>query len=54
MLQIMLQQTLMEVQLTPFTVLLRTVMDQLQEKDQAHIFAEPVNIIEVCLHFPEL
>ncbi len=54
MLQIMLQQTLMEVQLTPFTVLLRTVMDQLQEKDQAHIFAEPVSIKEVCLHFPEL
>ncbi|XP_016356097.1 bromodomain-containing protein 1 isoform X2 [Sinocyclocheilus anshuiensis] len=45
--EIMLQQTLMEVQLTPFTVLLRTVLDQLQEKDQAHIFAEPVSIKEV-------
>ncbi|XP_052411225.1 bromodomain-containing protein 1 isoform X3 [Carassius gibelio] len=45
--EIMLQQTLMEVQLTPLTVLLRTVLDQLQEKDQAHIFAEPVSITEV-------
>ncbi|XP_059367500.1 bromodomain-containing protein 1 isoform X1 [Carassius carassius] len=45
--EIMLQQTLMEVQLTPLTVLLRTVLDQLQEKDQAHIFAEPVSIKEV-------
>ncbi|XP_050963611.1 bromodomain-containing protein 1 isoform X2 [Labeo rohita] len=45
--EIMLQQTLMEVQLTPFTVLLRAVLDQLQEKDQAHIFAEPVSIKEV-------
>ncbi|XP_048010922.1 bromodomain-containing protein 1 isoform X2 [Megalobrama amblycephala] len=45
--EIMLQQTLMEFQLTPFTVLLRAVLDQLQEKDQAHIFAEPVSIKEV-------
>ncbi|XP_073695043.1 bromodomain-containing protein 1 [Garra rufa] len=45
--EIMLQQTLMEVQLTPFTVLLRAVLDQLQEKDQAHIFVEPVSIKEV-------
>ncbi|XP_016413798.1 bromodomain-containing protein 1-like isoform X2 [Sinocyclocheilus rhinocerous] len=45
--EIMLQQTLMEVHLTPFTVLLRAVLDQLQEKDQAHIFAEPVSIKEV-------
>ncbi|KAK2892601.1 hypothetical protein Q8A67_012589 [Cirrhinus molitorella] len=45
--EIMLQQTLMEVQLTPFTVLLRAVLDQLQEKDQAHIFVEPVSIEEV-------
>uniref|UniRef100_A0A9J7YRC4 Bromodomain containing 1 n=1 Tax=Cyprinus carpio carpio TaxID=630221 RepID=A0A9J7YRC4_CYPCA len=41
------EQTLMEVHLTPFTVLLRAVLDQLQEKDQAHIFAEPVSIKEV-------
>ncbi|KAK7130294.1 hypothetical protein R3I94_008909 [Phoxinus phoxinus] len=45
--EIKLQQTLMEFQLTPFTVLLRAVLDQLQEKDQAHIFAEPVSIKEV-------
>ncbi|XP_043093745.1 bromodomain-containing protein 1 isoform X4 [Puntigrus tetrazona] len=45
--EIMLQQTLMEVQLTPFTVLLRTVLDQIQEKDQANIFAQPVSIKEV-------
>ncbi|XP_051746095.1 bromodomain-containing protein 1 isoform X2 [Ctenopharyngodon idella] len=45
--EIMLQQTLMEFQLTPFTVLLRAVLDQLQEKDQARIFAEPVSIKEV-------
>ncbi|XP_067248481.1 bromodomain-containing protein 1 isoform X3 [Chanodichthys erythropterus] len=45
--EIMLQQTLMEIQLTPFTVLLRAVLDQLQEKDQARIFAEPVSIKEV-------
>lgn len=49
LLQIMLQQTLMEFQLTPFTVLLRAVLDQLQEKDQARIFAEPVSIKEVGL-----
>ncbi|XP_067283009.1 bromodomain-containing protein 1 isoform X2 [Pseudorasbora parva] len=45
--EIKLQQTLMEFQLTPFTVLLRAVLDQLQEKDQARIFAEPVSIKEV-------
>lgn len=45
--EVLLQQTLMEFQLTPFTVILRAVLDQLQEKDQAHIFAEPVNIKEV-------
>ncbi|XP_056116350.1 bromodomain-containing protein 1 isoform X3 [Rhinichthys klamathensis goyatoka] len=45
--EIKLQETLMEFQLTPFTVLLRAVLDQLQEKDQAHIFAEPVSIKEV-------
>ncbi|KAM6986256.1 bromodomain-containing protein 1-like [Aplochiton taeniatus] len=42
-----LQQALMELQLTPFTVLLRAVLDQLQERDQARIFAEPVDIKEV-------
>lgn len=39
----------MELQLIPFTVLLRSVLDQLQEKDSARIFAQPVNLKEVCL-----
>ncbi|XP_076860900.1 bromodomain-containing protein 1 isoform X4 [Brachyhypopomus gauderio] len=42
-----LQQSILELQLTPFTILLRTVLDQLQEKDQAKIFAHPVSIKEV-------
>ncbi|KAJ8006867.1 hypothetical protein DPEC_G00111670 [Dallia pectoralis] len=42
-----LQQTLLEVQLTPFSILLRAVLDQLQEKDQAKIFAQPVDVKEV-------
>lgn len=36
----------MELQLTPFNVLLRTTLDLLQEKDPAQIFAEPVNLSE--------
>lgn len=36
----------MELELTPFTVLLRTTLDLLQEKDPAHIFAEPVSLSE--------
>ncbi|XP_072529366.1 bromodomain-containing protein 1 isoform X2 [Salminus brasiliensis] len=42
-----LQQSILEMQLTPFAILLRSVLDQLQEKDQARIFAEPVSIKEV-------
>ncbi|XP_017549393.1 bromodomain-containing protein 1 isoform X1 [Pygocentrus nattereri] len=42
-----LQQSILELQLTPFTILLRSVLDQLQEKDQAKIFAQPVSIKEV-------
>ncbi|KAJ8245481.1 hypothetical protein GJAV_G00271200 [Gymnothorax javanicus] len=42
-----LQQSVLEVQLTPFTVLLRALLTQLQEKDQARIFAQPVSVIEV-------
>ncbi|XP_010885414.2 bromodomain-containing protein 1 [Esox lucius] len=42
-----LQQSLLEVQLTPFSILLRAVLEQLQEKDQAKIFAQPVNVKEV-------
>lgn len=36
----------MELELMPFTVLLRTTLDLLQEKDPAHIFAEPVSLSE--------
>ncbi|NXS96565.1 BRPF3 protein, partial [Jacana jacana] len=49
--QVKLQQAAMELQLTPFNVLLRTTLDLLQEKDAAQIFAEPVNLIEASL-FP--
>ncbi|XP_028934578.1 bromodomain-containing protein 1 isoform X3 [Ornithorhynchus anatinus] len=45
--QVKVEQMAMELQLTPFTVLLRAVLDQLQEKDPAHIFAQPVNLKEV-------
>ncbi|XP_039199353.1 bromodomain-containing protein 1 isoform X2 [Crotalus tigris] len=45
--QIKVEQVAMELQLTPFTVLLRSVLDQLQEKDSARIFAQPVNLKEV-------
>ncbi|XP_055790609.1 bromodomain-containing protein 1-like isoform X2 [Salvelinus fontinalis] len=41
------QQFVLEVQLTPFNILLRAVLDQLQEKDQAKIFAQPVSVKEV-------
>ncbi|XP_051979029.1 bromodomain-containing protein 1-like isoform X2 [Xyrauchen texanus] len=42
-----LQQSVLEMQLTPFPVLLRAVLDQLQERDQTKIFAQPVSIKEV-------
>uniref|UniRef100_A0A8C3W7C0 Bromodomain and PHD finger containing 3 n=1 Tax=Catagonus wagneri TaxID=51154 RepID=A0A8C3W7C0_9CETA len=45
--QVKLQQAAMELELMPFNVLLRTTLDLLQEKDPAHIFAEPVNLSEV-------
>ncbi|XP_054844064.1 bromodomain-containing protein 1 isoform X4 [Eublepharis macularius] len=45
--QIKVEQVALELQLTPFTVLLRSVLDQLQEKDSARIFAQPVNLKEV-------
>ena len=41
------QQSVLEYQLTPFNILLRAVLSQLQEKDQYSIFAQPVNIKEV-------
>ncbi|XP_066559503.1 bromodomain and PHD finger-containing protein 3 [Amia ocellicauda] len=45
--QVKVHQAAMELQLTPFLVLLRSTLDQLQEKDAAQIFAEPVNLREV-------
>ncbi|KAA0724352.1 Bromodomain-containing protein 1 BR140-like protein [Triplophysa tibetana] len=42
-----LQQSVLEMQLTPFPVMLRGVLDQLQEKDQARIFSQPVSVKEV-------
>ncbi|KAJ3612476.1 hypothetical protein NHX12_020751 [Muraenolepis orangiensis] len=42
-----LQQTLLEMQLTPFSLLLRALLEQLQDKDQARVFAQPVNVSEV-------
>ncbi|KAM4733671.1 LOW QUALITY PROTEIN: bromodomain-containing protein 1-like [Anableps anableps] len=42
-----LQQSVLDVQLTPFNILLRAVLSQLQEKDQYNIFAQPVCIKEV-------
>uniref|UniRef100_A0AAY4DCJ0 Bromodomain containing 1 n=1 Tax=Denticeps clupeoides TaxID=299321 RepID=A0AAY4DCJ0_9TELE len=42
-----LQQTMMEVRLTPFSILLRALLDQLQEKDQAKVFSQPVSVTEV-------
>ncbi|XP_077326342.1 bromodomain-containing protein 1 isoform X3 [Lithobates pipiens] len=45
--QVKVEQVAMELQLTPLTVILRTVLEQLQEKDSAHIFSQPVNLSEV-------
>ncbi|XP_013909351.1 PREDICTED: bromodomain and PHD finger-containing protein 3 isoform X3 [Thamnophis sirtalis] len=45
--QVKVQQAAMELQLTPFNVLMRTTLDLLQEKDPAQIFADPVNLSEV-------
>lgn len=46
-LQIKQHETLLEMQLTPFSILLRALLDQLQIKDQARIFAQPVDVNEV-------
>lgn len=46
-LQIKLQETILEMQLTPFSILLRVLLDQLQTKDQARIFTQPVDVNEV-------
>ncbi|XP_029994117.1 bromodomain and PHD finger-containing protein 3 isoform X2 [Sphaeramia orbicularis] len=45
--QVKVHQAALEIQLTPMLVLLRSTLDQLQEKDTAQIFAQPVNIKEV-------
>lgn len=45
--QVKVHQTALEMQLTPMLLLLRSTLDQLQEKDTAQIFAQPVNIKEV-------
>lgn len=45
--QIKQQEALLEMQLTPFSILLRALLDQLQAKDQARIFTQPVDVSEV-------
>uniref|UniRef100_A0A673V912 Bromodomain containing 1 n=1 Tax=Suricata suricatta TaxID=37032 RepID=A0A673V912_SURSU len=45
--QVKVEQMALELRLAPLTVLLRSVLDQLQEKDPARIFAQPVSLKEV-------
>ncbi|CAK6955056.1 bromodomain and PHD finger-containing protein 3 isoform X1 [Scomber scombrus] len=45
--EVKVHQAALEMQLTPMLVLLRSTLDQLQEKDTAQIFAEPVDVKEV-------
>ncbi|XP_045690870.1 bromodomain-containing protein 1 isoform X2 [Phyllostomus hastatus] len=45
--QVKVEQLALELRLTPLTVLLRSVLDQLQDKDPARIFARPVSLKEV-------
>uniref|UniRef100_A0A8B9H794 Bromodomain and PHD finger containing, 3b n=1 Tax=Astyanax mexicanus TaxID=7994 RepID=A0A8B9H794_ASTMX len=45
--QMKVQQAVMELQLTPALMLQRSTLDQLQEKDSAEIFAQPVDLKEV-------
>lgn len=45
--QVKVHQASLEMQLTPMLMLLRSTLDQLQEKDTAQIFVEPVDIKEV-------
>uniref|UniRef100_A0A3B4T5X9 Bromodomain and PHD finger containing 3 n=1 Tax=Seriola dumerili TaxID=41447 RepID=A0A3B4T5X9_SERDU len=45
--QMKIQQAALELKLTPALTLLRSTLDQLQEKDTAKIFSEPVNLSEV-------
>ena len=50
-----IHQTITEFQLTPFSVLLRQTLEQLQQRDVLGIFAEPVSAEEVntanCLNY---
>lgn len=48
--QVKVEQMALELRLTPLTVLLRSVLDQLQDKDPARIFAQPVSLTEVGVH----
>ncbi|XP_042553962.1 bromodomain-containing protein 1 isoform X3 [Dipodomys spectabilis] len=45
--QVKVEQMAVELRLTPLTVLLRSVLERLQEKDPAKIFAQPVSLKEV-------
>ncbi|XP_061913361.1 bromodomain and PHD finger-containing protein 3-like isoform X1 [Entelurus aequoreus] len=45
--QIKVHQAALEMQLTPMLLLLRSTLEQLQEKDTAQIFAAPVDTMEV-------
>ncbi|KAM9342704.1 bromodomain and PHD finger-containing protein 3 [Pholidichthys leucotaenia] len=45
--QVRLQQVALDLQLTPLLVLLCSTLDQLQEKDTAQIFTEPVDVSQV-------
>ncbi|XP_069045753.1 peregrin isoform X2 [Lepisosteus oculatus] len=44
---IKVQQLALEMQLTPFLILLRSTLEQLQDRDTSHFFAEPVPLAEV-------
>lgn len=48
--QIKVQQMVLEMQLTPLLVLLRTTLVQLQERDTNNFFTEPVPLEEVNAH----
>jgi hypothetical protein len=45
--QIKVQQMALEMQLTPFLVLLRNTLEQLQDRDTSNFFTEPVPLAEV-------
>lgn len=50
--QVKVERMALELRLTPLTVLLRSVLDQLQDKDPARIFAQPVSLKEVGVRAP--